>query len=287
MWVRFVAAHAVRLLVIVLAAGLFGATLVRLAPAFGISEAELDPRRNRESVEALRREHFASPGILKFYAGYLIGVANGDLGYSVSLNRPVAELLRERMIVSLRSLFAGVLLAIIAGLSLAVGAVRFHFPLARVLPVAASGILIAIPSGALALLFLVAGWPGTLALAALLFPRVYKYSFAALSRWSNSPHVIGAVARGVSPARILARHVIRPAAPQLLAVFGMAVSIGFPALVPIEAVCDSPGILQLAWRAALARDLPILVSLTMVAAVVISIGNAAADLSAEALRREA
>ena len=64
----------------------------------------------------------------------------------------------------------------------------------------------------------------------------------------------------------------------------MAVSIAFPALVPIEAVCDSPGALQLAWKAALARDLPLLVTLTMVASLVVLLGNAAADFSAEAVR---
>ena len=66
----------------------------------------------------------------------------------------------------------------------------------------------------------------------------------------------------------------------------MAVTIGFPALVPIEAVCDSPGVLQLAWKAALARDLPLLVTLTMIASAIALLGNAAADFSSEALRRQ-
>jgi ABC-type dipeptide/oligopeptide/nickel transport system permease component len=70
----------------------------------------------------------------------------------------------------------------------------------------------------------------------------------------------------------------------MLAVIGLAVSIGFPALVPIEVVCDSPGLLQLAWNAALARDMPVLVNITLLAAVVVMIGNAASDVLSQTAR---
>jgi peptide/nickel transport system permease protein len=287
MMARFAMRHLARLLLIVLAAGLFGSTVVRLAPAFGVTEAELDPRLSGESIEALRAEGGGTGGTFAFYSGYLRGIATGDFGFSPSLNRPVAELLRERLPVSLLSLACGVAIGFGCGVVFAMLAVTFDVPLMRAAPVAASAVMIAIPSAALALLFLVAGWPGPLALAAVVFPRTYRYSFAALSRWSAAPHIVAARARGLPPWRILTFHTVPLAGPQLLAIMGMAIGVAFPALVPIEAVCDSPGIGQLAWKAALARDLPVLVSLTMVAAVVISIGNAAADMSADAVRRQA
>jgi peptide/nickel transport system permease protein len=282
---RFLTRHLARLLVIVLAAGLFGSTIVRLAPAFGVTEAEIDPRLSAETVAAMRAEGRPAEGALTFYARFLGGIATGDFGFSPSLNRPVAELLRERLPVSLWSLGYGVGIGFGLGLLFALGAVSTDLPWIRAAPAAASAAMIAIPSAALALLFLVVGWPGPLALAAVVFPRTYRYSFAALARWSSAPHVLSARARGIPEWRILAFHTVPLAGPQLLAVLGMAVAVAFPALVPIEAVSDSPGIGQLAWKAALGRDLPVLVSLTMVAAVVISLGNAAADMSADALRR--
>lgn len=285
---RFVTRHLARLLLTVVAAGLFGSTIVRIAPAFGVSEAELDPRLSRESIDALRADGGGGAGgAASYYAGYLRGILSGDLGFSSSLNRPVSELLQERLPVSLMSLAAGVGIGFGCGLMLAMVAVTFDSNFARAVPVAGSAVMIAIPSAALALLFLVAGWPGTLALAAVVFPRSYRYCVSALSRWSEAPHVLAARARGLRRWRILAFHTVPLAGPQLLAVLGMAVGVAFPALVPIEAVSDSAGIGQLAWKAALARDLPVLVTLTMVAAVILSIGNAAADLSAEAARSRA
>lgn len=282
---RAIAKFLIRLVVTVLAAGLLGSLVVVLAPAFGVSEAELDTRLNASTIEAIRGNTAAKPGFVRDYFRYVAGFAKGDFGFSSSLNRPVAELLGERLPISIRNLSIGAALGAGLGLFCAVAVFRFRSAMLRFVPSAASTGLLSIPSAALALLFLIAGWPGPLALAALVFPRVYRYSFAALARWADSPHVIAAEARGLPPWRILFAHTLAPAAPQLLAVLGMAVSVAFPALVPIEAVCDSPGIGQLAWKAALARDLPVLVVLTMVAAVIVSIGNAAADLTADATRR--
>jgi ABC-type dipeptide/oligopeptide/nickel transport system permease component len=45
----------------------------------------------------------------------------------------------------------------------------------------------------------------------------------------------------------------------------------------VEVVCDFPGIGQLAWKAALARDLPLLVTLTMLVALATQMANALAD----------
>ncbi len=178
---------------------------------------------------------------------------------------------------------AGIGLA--AGLTLALAAVSIRWPLVATAPAVMSSVFLAVPSGALALLCLVAGLPASMALAALLFPRVYAYARAILLRAAGAPHVLAARARGVPGWRILAAHVVPVAGPQLLAVLGMTVAIAFPAMVPIEAVADLPGVGQLAWKAALARDLPVLVTLTMVASVIVLAGNAASDFSADAARR--
>ncbi len=283
MVLRILVRHIARVLLTVLAAGLLGATMVRLAPAFGVSESELDPRFSGQ-VQLQRAE---PPDPLRFYGKYLRGLVTGDLGISPSLQRPIVELLKERLPVSIRSLVIGAAGGVGVAFGLAILAIAFRSPVTRVVPLIGSTVLLSIPSAALGLLFLVAGWPPALALAAVIFPRVYRYAYATLVKSSDAPHVMAAKARGLSSWRILRSHVVPVAGPQLLAIVGMAIGIGFPALVPIEAVCDSPGILQLALKAAVARDLPLLVALTMVASLVILLGNAAADVAAEAVRSKA
>jgi len=101
------------------------------------------------------------------------------------------------------------------------------------------------------------------------------------------PHVLLARAKGVGQIGILFWHVLLPAAPQLLALAGVSVSIALTADIPVEALCDLPGIGQLAWKAALGRDLYLLVNLTMIVTAVTLLANSAADLLSRSFRTSA
>jgi peptide/nickel transport system permease protein len=96
--------------------------------------------------------------------------------------------------------------------------------------------------------------------------------------------VIAASARGVAERWIFLRYVVRPAWAPLIALAGVSVSIAFGAAIPVEVICDLPGLGQLAWKAALARDLPVLVSLTLIVTAITLAANAVADVALEAAR---
>jgi peptide/nickel transport system permease protein len=102
-------------------------------------------------------------------------------------------------------------------------------------------------------------------------------------RGASLPYVLTARAKGVGVFRLMFWHILRPAAPQLLALAGVSVSIAFTAAIPVEALCDLPGLGQLAWKAALSRDLSLLVTLTMIVAVVTLVANSLSDLFGKAL----
>ena len=75
------------------------------------------------------------------------------------------------------------------------------------------------------------------------------------------------------------------AAPQLLALGGVSISLALAAAIPVEALCDLPGIGQLAWKAALGRDLPLLVNLTLIVTLVTVVANSTADLLAQSFHQ--
>src|SRR5205085_8642174 len=91
-----------RLSIILLLAGLIGATLMRIAPGFSADEQQLNTSLSDRSLQAIRQARLANSNLPKFYLGYLRGLVRGDLGVSQSLNQPVGELLRERLPVTLR-----------------------------------------------------------------------------------------------------------------------------------------------------------------------------------------
>ena len=282
-WIRHLLRHFLAVSITILLGGLLGATLVRLAPGFGVDEQELDARLNAESLRALRESRADERNVARFYGLYLIGMIHGDLGNSHSLNRPVAELLAERLPVTLGSIAVSLLAAWSLGILLALPGAMSPSPAYDIFSTALSGVFLCLPAALLSILLLWAGGTVPLAIALVVFPRLFRYVRNLLGETYASPHVLAARARGLSTTRILVWHVMPASGLQLLALAGVSLNMALGAAIPVEVICDSPGIGQLAWQAALARDLPLLVNLTVLVAVMTMVANSASDLAIHAL----
>jgi len=282
MWIRLAARHLATIVVIVLLGGFLGATLTRIAPGFGVDERELDVRLGEESLQAIRKSRNEGRNIFVFYGRYLTGLFRGELGESRALNRPVAELFAERIPVTLQSVALGLLGGWLLGLAFALPTAVYRMWYYDLFTTVLSGALLCVPSAVLALLFVFTGAPARLAIALVVFPKVFRYVRNLLVDTSTAPHVITATAKGLGKTRILLWHVFPAAAPQILALVGVSVSLAFGASIPIEVICDSPGIGQLAWQAALSRDLPLLVNLTVLVGIVTLLANCASEVATTA-----
>src|SRR5690242_8627029 len=270
-----------QLITIVLTAligGLLGATLVRFAPGFGVQESDLNAQLSAETRQALHQQDANERNVLSYYGHYLAQLSRGDFGYSRSLNRPVLELLRDRIPETLYSLAIGVGGGWLLGLALALPATWKRSPWYSTTASLITGIFLCIPSAVLALLFLVVGSAGRLAIALVVFPKVFRFARNLLIKTYAMPHVLTAKARGLSGVHILGWHVLPNIAAPMLALAGVTVSLALGAAIPVEVVCDYPGLGQLAWRSALARDVPVLVNLTLIIALVTVTANSFSDL---------
>ena len=283
---RAIGRHLLIILITALVGGLFCATLVRLAPGFGIQESDLNAQLSVETRKALHKEDASERNVLSYYAHYLGSLLHGDLGYSRSMERPVSELFRDRVPNTVESVVMGVAGGWLVGLALAIPASWKRAPIYSASATLISGAFLCIPSAVLALIFLVIGSPGKLAIALVVFPKVFRFSRNLLVKTYTMPHVLTARARGLSSARIFGWHILPNIAAQLLALAGVTVSIAFAAAIPVEVVCDSPGLGQLAWKAALSRDVPVLVSLTLVIAIVTVAANSFSELLSPAATRD-
>ena len=286
MLARKIARHGIALVATALLGGLLSATLVRLAPGFDADEQLLDQRLNADSVRALRATRQAQHNIFHFYFDSLRRALHGDLGTSLSLGQPVTKLLRERAPLTLRLVGIGLLLSWAAALALALSAAWLRLSAYDALTTLISGTFLCIPAAVLALLSVLWNVPGALAVALIVFPRVYRYTRNLLAKAQALPHIITARAKGLSELRILFWHVVPIVGPQLLALAGVSVSIAVGAAIPVEALCGLAGVGQLAWQAALARDLPLLVNLTILVTLVTLLANSSADVIGHMLRAE-
>jgi peptide/nickel transport system permease protein len=281
---RKIARHASALIATVLLGGLLSAILVRFAPGFDVDEAQLDPRLNTESVQALRQSRLAERNIANFYFHSLECAIHGDLGTSISLQQPVSTLLRERGPLTLRLVSMGLLLSWALALALSLSAAWLRITAYDTLSTMLSGAFLCIPAAVLALLSVLWNVPGSLAIALIVFPSVYRYARNLLEKAYRMPHIITARAKGLAELRILFWHVVPVVAPQLLAVAGVSVSIAVGAAIPVEALCGFAGVGQLAWQAALSRDLPLLMNITVLVTLVTLLANSSADVIGTVLR---
>jgi len=269
---------------VVLLGGLLSATLVRLAPGFDVDEQQLDSRLSSESVQALRRVRAQDRNLAAFYLHYLGHALRGDLGQSRTLDRPVRQLLAERLPVTARLVGAGLLVGWLCAVLLAVGATMARRVACDMVATILSGIFLSVPAAVLGLLFVFANAPAYLVIALVVFPKVFSYTRNLLARSYGLPHLVTAYAKGVSPVRILLWHVLPVAGAQLLAVAGISVSIALGAAIPVEALCGIAGIGQLAWQAALGRDLPLLVNLTVLVTIVTLAANWGSEFTGQRFR---
>jgi peptide/nickel transport system permease protein len=236
--------------------GLLAALLVRHAPGFGADEILLDGRMGAEAIRQIQ-EAALKENAFAFYGRYLRGLGHGGMGVSQAYRLPVAELVRERIRPTLSYAGAGLLWGWAAGMVLALAACLAGETQHLAARVAASAFL-CLPSAALALILLL---------------RATRHEL----------YPLGARARGVSRFRLAAIHLMWPSLPAVLNLLVVYIPVTFGLAVALETFCDVPGLGQLAWLAAQQRDLPVLVSLSMlVLGVTVLCGSISGVLAPEA-----
>ena len=262
----------------VMLGALVSATLVRYAPGFGTDERQLDARLSSESLAAIRSAAAGERSIVPYYFNYFRHAIHGDLGISRSLNRPVRDVLAERIGVTARLASKAMLVAWVMAVLLVFATWLSRLRALNVAAMVCGGGLLCLPAGALALLSVILEAPGWLALALILFPKVHRYLGNLVAATGSMQHVLAARAKGIPATQILFRHIVPVIRREVLALAGVSVGLAVSAAIPVEALCGIPGIGQLAWQSALARDLPLLINLCILIVASVTLANSGSDL---------
>ncbi|MDQ2817255.1 MAG: ABC transporter permease [Candidatus Eremiobacteraeota bacterium] len=88
-----------------------------------------------------------------------------------------------------------------------------------------------------------------------------------------------AVAKGLAPQVVLYKHLLRNALIPFITLVGLALPGLFGGAVITEQVFAYPGMGQLFWQSAVDRDYPTLLGMTVISAVLVIVGNLAADVA--------
>jgi peptide/nickel transport system permease protein len=109
-------------------------------------------------------------------------------------------------------------------------------------------------------------------------PVIVRHLRASVLEVLQAPFVQAARGCGIGGARLLFRHVLPVAANPAISLFGLSLAALLSGSLLVEVVTGWPGLGPLILDATLARDLDVVVAAATLAAVMMIVGNLAADL---------
>lgn len=243
--------------------------LVRFAPGYFSDAREMDGRYAAIERAELAAEAARNRSLAQMLGEEIGGWVRGNSGVSRQFGVPVWELIEPRLAVSGALLVRGIALA--WGLALCASLFSSAGRNPSLLWQAPAAILLAVPAAALATLCLLVNSGGpVLVLALLLAARDFKFLHRALHKAWLDPHILQARAQGVRPLNLLRAHVLPALLPQLGALASLSIVTALSALVPVEVIFNVPGLGELAWNAAINRDLPVLLFVTTILAIAVT-----------------
>lgn len=269
--------------------------LMKLAPG---GPFDTDRQLSPQQMENINKKWGLDKPLYEQFGLYLARLPQGNLGYSTSKDKPVAELIMQAAPVSFTIGALSLLLASVVGCSIGVlaafkqNSAVDHAAMSSAMtgmsvPTFVVGPVLLLVFGVWLLWVDVGGWQG-LHLSTLILPVVtlalpqIAY-LARITRGSmietlRSPFVRTARAKGLPTRLILRRHLLKPAALPVISFLGPATAGVITGSVVIEKVFALPGLGRFFVDAALNRDLELAMGIVILYGLLIIAANLVVDV---------
>lgn len=293
-----------QLIPVVILVSIFSYLIIQAAPGDPIDNYS-KPGMTKEQIEIIKKEYHLDGNIVEQYLTWAGHVLRGDFGTSISQNRPVAQMIGERLPATLLLMGTSLLISLVAAIPLGLWAGMKKNKMADNVIGILSYIGISVPPFWLAMIFII-----LFALKFQIFPSggmrsvnvnttadllmhlvlpaivLSLNNMAVFTRYIRAntisqleeDYVLTAVSKGTNKTKVLFRHVLKNC---LLPIITLAV-INIAGLVcgsfVVETVFSWPGIGRLAMDAVNARDYPIIMGFTMFSCIILLLGNFLADI---------
>ncbi len=246
--------------------------LVRFAPGFFSDSREMDARYAQSAQLEMQAESRRNESAAQITVDEVKSWFHGDFGESRQYHVPVSDLIGARLRVSTLLLIQGILRGWLLAVCVA-------FPVSGLrrggyLWGAPFTLVLAIPTAAMATACILSEVGGpVLVLTLLIAAREFKFLRSLLAEAWRAPHLLQGRAQGMTPWALTRAHILPNVTPQLSALAALSIVTALGALVPIEAIFTVPGVGQLAWSAIMNRDLPVLVVVSLLMALVVGVAG--------------
>jgi peptide/nickel transport system permease protein len=296
----YVATRLLQMIPTLLLIGVAVFIIARLLPGDSVS-AMLGDRATDEAIQRLTRQLGLDQSIFAQFIAFLQAIGRGEFGTSLAFRVPVTSLIAERLPVTLMLTGLATLIAIILSVPLAFCAalqanrwpdllIRSVFQVGRSSPIFFVGLVLLTVFAAWLHIFPVGGYGESFLdnLHHLFLPALtLALSFAAVIMRSLRASILQvlraefvdfAKAKGLSGRIILFRHVMRNALIATVTLIGLHIGQLLGGAVITESVFAVPGVGRLMVDSIFARDYPVIQSLTLVLALLVSIAFLVTDI---------
>ncbi len=304
---RFIVGRLVQLIPVLIGVSLVSFLGIHLVPGDPI-QIMLRGRATPETLAKLHTELGLDRPLWEQYLSFVGNALRGDLGRSLVQKAPISTLVADGLVVSLYLLVYGAVLSVpIAGpRAMWAAARRDHLPdhsirligmVGFAMPPFWIGLLLMVFFGLQLNWFPISGFGETqlehlyhlflpaLTMALFLAPILIQSLRSSILEVLEADYIEVARAKGLSPLRILCKHVLRNAAIPVVTV--LAVNVGFllSGAVIVETVFTIHGLGSQLVRSVSFRDYPTVQSLALVFAIIVMGVNLLADLAYMAIDR--
>jgi peptide/nickel transport system permease protein len=255
---------------------------------------------DKTTMDALRAKYGLDQSFPQQFTSYITHLVQGDWGESIREKRPVWDMVRNRLPISMQIGLVATLISLLLGLPLGILAAFNHNRWGDQLIVGSSVFVNAVPifvTGPLLLLFLVLGlqimnvpfgWKGIfnsqvilpvaiLALGPL--PTIIRQTRAGVLEVMREDYIRTAKAKGMTQRIIVMRHMLRPVLiPVATAVGLILISLVNGALF-VELIFNIPGFGKMTIQGVQQVDYPVIMANVLVGALIVMAGNLLIDLA--------
>lgn len=249
-----------------------------------------------EAYKQIREELGLNRPLYEQYFSFLQGLLRGDLGMSLLRRRPVAELIKEAMPVTIELSLAGLVVSYLIGVPVGILSAVKRDSLLDQAGMVAALVFVCVPTFWLGLflmyifsvqlrMFPVSGYGGwyylvlpSLALGlggAALTARLTRSSMLEVIR---QDYIQTARAKGLPGYLVVFKHAFKNALIPIITLLGLRLGWLVGGSISLEIVFSRPGMGRLMVNSILSRDYPVVQGVTLVLAACVMLGNLLADI---------
>ncbi|HRW06865.1 MAG TPA: ABC transporter permease [Caldilineaceae bacterium] len=254
---------------------------------------------DEQALAALRTKFGLDRSFPEQFAGYLGNLVQGDWGMSIRERRPVWDMIKARLPISMQIGLVATLLSVLIGIPAGIFAALNHNRWVDQAIVGSGVFINAIPifvTAPILLLFLVVGlgimnvpfgWKGLFHTQVILpmiilalgpLPTIIRQTRAALLEVMSQDYIRTARAKGLTRRLIISRHMLR------LVLIPVATSVGLILIslvngaLFIELIFSIPGFGKLTIQGVQQVDYPVIMATVIIGALIVMVGNMLIDL---------